>query len=268
MQYSIGDIANLLGISLVSVRNYEKCGLLEPERNEKNNYRKYNAIDLNLIRRARFLMSYGFSLSEATQILLHESLPGLAASMKEREAALQKQLFLDYQKLTFIRQHADHLQRISVSEGSCHIEMSPSFYAFSYRHGTQILDDPRLHERVKRWNCSPFAETFLLYSQEDFEKREMIYQSGLCIEERYASALDIEIDSDVRHYPSRRCVYSIATSPFEPSLNKDDFFCAHITDWIEQQRLHIAGDVIGRVLLTGKSTGEWQHHIEFWVPIE
>ena len=96
MQYSIGDIANLLGISLVSVRNYEKCGLLEPERNEKNNYRKYNAIDLNLIRRARFLMSYGFSLSEATQILLHESLPGLAASMKEREAALQKQLFLDY----------------------------------------------------------------------------------------------------------------------------------------------------------------------------
>lgn len=82
MKYSISEIANLLGISIVAVRNYEKCGLIEPIRNEQNNYREYNAIDLNLIRRARSYMSYGFSLNEATDMLQSDDLFDMADALR------------------------------------------------------------------------------------------------------------------------------------------------------------------------------------------
>ena len=88
MKYSIGEIANLLGISIVAVRNYEKCGLIEPQRNEQNNYREYNAIDLNLIRRARTYMSYGFSLGESTYMLRATICPVLPEHSEKRKRIL------------------------------------------------------------------------------------------------------------------------------------------------------------------------------------
>ena len=111
MKYSIGEIAKMLGISIVAVRNYEKCGLIEPLRNEQNNYREYNAIDLNLIRRARSYMSYGFSLNEATEILKNEDLSGLAEALKDKEAGIERELERQYHLLSFTRQHAAYLER-------------------------------------------------------------------------------------------------------------------------------------------------------------
>ena len=106
MKYSVGDIANLLGISIVAVRNYEKCGLIKPERNELNNYREYNAIDLNLIRRARSYMSYGFSLNDATEMLKSDDLLALAEHLERIEPEVEQRVMREYQLLAFIKQHA------------------------------------------------------------------------------------------------------------------------------------------------------------------
>lgn len=40
-QYTIHDVAALLGISADAIRLYEKEGLVEPERNPQNGYRYY-----------------------------------------------------------------------------------------------------------------------------------------------------------------------------------------------------------------------------------
>lgn len=269
MKYSISDIANLLGISIVTVRNYEKCGLIEPERNEQNNYRQYNAIDMNLIRRARSYMSYGFSLNDATDMLKSDDLLTLAEHLERIEPEIEKRMMREYQLLSFVRQHAAYLKRLSVSCGECTIEMSPAFYGFTYREGIHILEDEELHRMTRRWNdIRPFAETFQVFLRACFEDGKMRNHTGLCIEAQYAALFDIHEDQYVRYYPSRKSVHAIVGYTFEPDIDYSDFEFRFAADWIRERNLKIVGDAVGRVLHTSKSTGSWLHYIEIWVPVE
>lgn len=63
--YSIGEVAELLGISVQTVRYYGKIGLLEPAyTNPDTGYRYYSYIQISLIDRIRYLQSLGLSLGE------------------------------------------------------------------------------------------------------------------------------------------------------------------------------------------------------------
>jgi len=68
-QYSIGDAAELSGVSAKMIRHYESVGLLRKIARTAGNYRLYSENDvhaLNFVRRAREL---GFSMKEI-QVLL------------------------------------------------------------------------------------------------------------------------------------------------------------------------------------------------------
>lgn len=268
MKYSISDIANLLGITPVSVRNYEKSGLIEPERNEKNNYREYNAIDLNLIRRARLLMNYGYSLSEATDLIRNKDLKGMSAAMHAKEAELERQLMLDYQKLSLLRQRADYMQRVSVESGECTIEMSPDLFGFLYRDGEQFYEDEPFARNIRLWNSCPFAETLVLVSAPAFARRKMIYRCGLCVSTRHKGLIDTGDETGTICLPPRPSVYCHTTSQIESDHVAGYFPFSHVVDWMEQRGLTPKGDIVSRVLHTSHSTGEWLHHIEIWVPIQ
>ncbi|MBR3375918.1 MAG: MerR family transcriptional regulator, partial [Firmicutes bacterium] len=45
MQYKIGDVARILGISTDLLRYYEKKGVVTPTKDKQNDYRYYDAWD-------------------------------------------------------------------------------------------------------------------------------------------------------------------------------------------------------------------------------
>lgn len=63
--YSIGEVAEILGISVQTVRYYGKIGLMEPAyTNPDTGYRYYSYIQISLIDRIRYLQGLGLSLGE------------------------------------------------------------------------------------------------------------------------------------------------------------------------------------------------------------
>lgn len=71
----IGDLARLSGCKVVTVRYYEKEGLLkEPERTG-NNYRVYSEADLERIRFIRNCRQHGMSLEEVRTLLAYSDNP-------------------------------------------------------------------------------------------------------------------------------------------------------------------------------------------------
>nr|WP_319489032.1 helix-turn-helix domain-containing protein [uncultured Caproiciproducens sp.] len=63
--YSIGEVAKILGISVQSLRYYNKIELLKPAYiNPETGYRYYTYIQLSLIDRIRYLETIGLSLTE------------------------------------------------------------------------------------------------------------------------------------------------------------------------------------------------------------
>lgn len=65
----IGDLARATGTKVVTIRYYEKIGLLPPPDRGVGNYRSYDAAALNRLRFIRRCRDLGFSLDQVRELL-------------------------------------------------------------------------------------------------------------------------------------------------------------------------------------------------------
>ena len=69
-RYSIGEMSVVTGVSISTLRYYDKEKILTPAvRNEKSGYRYYSAKQLDLLHCIKFLQSFGFTLEDIRAFL-------------------------------------------------------------------------------------------------------------------------------------------------------------------------------------------------------
>ena len=64
MQYKIGDVARILGISTDLLRYYEKKGVVAPTKDKQNDYRYYDVWDINFLIDCLWYKSFGFGIPQ------------------------------------------------------------------------------------------------------------------------------------------------------------------------------------------------------------
>lgn len=90
----IGEFSALSGISIHMLRNYDKIGLLKPERiDNMNNYRLYGEKQIVRANHIQVLKSLGFGLNEISAILTDDTLDDrikafLKSKIREKEESL------------------------------------------------------------------------------------------------------------------------------------------------------------------------------------
>ncbi len=90
----IGEFSALTGISIHMLRNYDKIGLLKPEKVENtSNYRFYGEKQIVRANHIQVLKSLGFGLNEISAILMDDTLDNrlkafLESKIKEKEESL------------------------------------------------------------------------------------------------------------------------------------------------------------------------------------
>lgn len=108
---SIGDLAEATGTKVVTIRYYEKIGLLPAAPRTAGNYRAYDAASLDRLRFIRRCRDLGFTLQQVRQLLS-------LSSDEERDCAAvdgiaREHLAAIEQKLADLQRLADELRRIS-----------------------------------------------------------------------------------------------------------------------------------------------------------
>lgn len=89
----IKEVENLLGITKANIRYYEKEGLLNPVRNEENNYREYSPEDIKCLERIKTLRLLGISIQEIRQlndgqVLFKDVMENRLKKLQEEERSL------------------------------------------------------------------------------------------------------------------------------------------------------------------------------------
>lgn len=69
MTYSTKQLADLAGVTIRTLRYYDKIGLLKPTRNPNNDYRQYTQAEVNRLQVIRFLQLFEMPLSQIKQLL-------------------------------------------------------------------------------------------------------------------------------------------------------------------------------------------------------
>jgi len=67
--WKIGEVATRSGVSIDTVRFYERRGVLPPPRRRESGYRQYTSATVERIRFAKALQALGFSLDDVVAVL-------------------------------------------------------------------------------------------------------------------------------------------------------------------------------------------------------
>ncbi len=67
--YTIGEVAQLSGVTVRALRHYDEIGLLKPSFISPSGYRMYEGADLERLQQILFFKEFGFPLSEIQRIL-------------------------------------------------------------------------------------------------------------------------------------------------------------------------------------------------------
>lgn len=91
----IKDVEALVGITKTNIRFYEKEGLLNPERNQENNYREYTEADVEVLRKIKVLRMLDVPTSDIKLLnddstTLEEVLSRRLTKIDEQEAELRE----------------------------------------------------------------------------------------------------------------------------------------------------------------------------------
>ena len=120
---NINEVEQLTGVSKRNIRFYEKEGLIVPERNEVNGYRKYGEADVRRIKVIRMLRMLDMPLEEISSVLDNEC--SLESAVLEQKKRLEQQA----QELKLAIQFCDRLknQELQMLDvDSCLSEMDKS----------------------------------------------------------------------------------------------------------------------------------------------
>ncbi len=100
----IGQLAKYSGLSVHTLRYYEKCGLLSPQSRGENNYRSYDEDALHSARFIKRCKANGFSLEETAALLK------IKDAKSEHVCAEAKTIALD--KVAQIQEKIEELQKM------------------------------------------------------------------------------------------------------------------------------------------------------------
>lgn len=112
MKVKIGELARMTGCEVVTIRYYEKEGLLKkPERTE-GNYRLYGDEEIERLRFIRHCRQHGMSLAEIQDLLAFNDNPTVScdwinALIQKHIANVEKQI----EDLTHLKKHLESLYR-------------------------------------------------------------------------------------------------------------------------------------------------------------
>ncbi len=110
MKVKIGELAKLTGCQVVTIRYYEKEGLLHaPERNA-GNYRLYGDEDIDRLRFIRHCREHGISLAEIRDLLAFRDHP--AASCDWINSLIEKHIAGVDEQIASLQHLKQHLQAL------------------------------------------------------------------------------------------------------------------------------------------------------------
>ena len=271
MDYKIGEIASMLGISISALRFFEERGMVFPKRDSENSYRMYKPVDLNRLLRIKTYTQCAFSIEETAEIMCDSDLGVLADRYRDKLDALEDQIIWEQRRLSFMRHSVDELDYARSMLGKWTFRTRPAMYCLPFRTTHHIKTDAQCRKLIKQWTqLKPFSESLDLISEEELMSGGCASEYGLLIEERNLGNFQISENEHILYYPKREhCAFTVYTGDTSRSENTVAEFLGCVMAELREQGYGVGGETIGRVLHTSAASGEsLQFTTEFWIPLK
>ena len=253
MDYTIGQVSKLLGLSIEGIRKYEKMGIIMPVRSTSD-YRKYGYLDITALIRAKTYRSFGFSMKETSQLVNDMKVPQIIDTLQEKRKELERECAMVKAKTRLIDKKLNDLETLEQRLDQPEIRMIPGFYRFEFAQNGGISNDHRVVLMFQKWmECIPFAHISTRYSDSNT-------YGGLAMEEQYAKLFDIGENDLIRYFPGGLCA-CVCVEETDNSVS--NIACAQmLIDYAAYHRFEISHELIGHSITSIDKKNKYKRYRE------
>lgn len=179
MEYTVQKLATLAGVSPRTLHHYDEIGLLKPERNHINGYRRYNDDDLLTLQQIMFFRELEFSLKDIAAIMQNPQFDIVAALSDHRKLiTIKKKRMSDL--LTTIDKT---LKKITQEKNMKDDELYEGFSKEEMEAYTK--------EAEERWgHTKAYKQSVVRYGKLTDEEKKQLQKDGDALMQEVADAID------------------------------------------------------------------------------
>lgn len=267
MNYRIGVVSKLLGISPEGLRLYEREGILSSKREDGNgNYRVYSHLDITALMRARSYHNYGFSLKETESLINADDLASVAECYRSRQQKLREEILLKQRMLDYLSRVDEMVETLPEELWKIKRARRPAMYRFEFMDGDDLIIGPELYQKFQEWvNLAPFSFPAQRNEWQAVCGREGHSLSALGIFEEDAAFFGIEESGPVVYYPECDCLSTIVELVGEETDVQD--YLGHLREYVEINGIEVKGDPVGRTFLSMNKKDNYTRYRQIWLPV-
>lgn len=267
MKYSIREFAELLGVTVDTLRLYEKYGIINPAKDKRNGYRCFDDFDARDMLMSRWYRSLEFSMQEAAYLTSRAEPEDIISKVQRKRAELDEEIkrkMLLLEKLTDITTEYSELDK-RVKE--CRLRNLPGVYRISQTEKNSLVKDASLAVIVEEWmKFLPFVFfSFQIPKGEIISgNRHFNYNWGLAVYEEEAKELKLKNLERMEYLPPVSCISSLIVSSSDYITSDSISF---MFDYVKEAGYEIKGDIFGKIVLSENSVAERNTYLEVNIPV-
>lgn len=267
--FQIREVASLLGLSVDSIRFYEKRGLITPQRDKENDYRYYSGNDLIQLYILKIWQKYGLSISEISNLYGKASIDEILNIIDQKEAMYRRKIQDSEYAILKMSLLKENIWRAKHSLGVHYI------VPFQKRIGLFFLYDGKIDKSIissdfyKAVSSDPHMfDTVSIVPQEYAysEESEKHFMHGFWIDANWADFLGISSIPHAKIFDTCTCVHTIQVGgTIAPQKVIDYSVLKQSYEWIGDHGFKMCGDVMCSTI--GTLQAEGLHYFDIWIPV-
>ena len=269
MRYKIGDVARILGISTDLLRYYEKKGVVTPQKDKNNDYRYYDAWDINFLIDCLWYKRFGFGIPQVAYMVTDCYHGDLVSLLDEKGDELEAHIRQQELLLERLRKHRDDVNRVKACLGVCELTQSPEVICYLNRFNDHYDNSPELQKLSRQWlEYMPFIQRHFEIPQDGLLGDGDDFAWGFSMPIPYAEELGVVVKPPLRRLPSQLSIYSAFKSS-----GKNTFTPRHLQfmlDYAAQTGRKVTGGAVGNLVCSvlDEERKELTGYFEVWLPVE
>ena len=268
MNYTIKKFASMQGLTVDTLRQYEKKGIIKPFQDEENGYRYYSDMDVRIVSTSRWFSSLGFSLSQVAEIMKNLSNEELRDAFTSRIVEQKRQIAFEEVKLEKLLRFQRYYELIEKGEPFYEEVILPELIYLPHSQKDQLLQDDEVLPYVRAW-MELLPVTF--YTRRiPFEalKGEAVfsYYMALCISRKNSDLWPLPIPSFARCSPGRKFIHTIIRKDHEEMISMKHLEKPLL--YLSERKLVLAGDAMTMYISSRVEAGQKVNYHFVYLPIE
>ncbi|WP_459502251.1 MerR family transcriptional regulator [Bacillus sp. C1] len=263
--YTIGQVANFLGVSRDTLKFYEEKELVKPKQSIENGYRKYNHFDIHDITTVNFYREMDIEIKKIQELRKSKNIEGIQSLLEKKEQAVLEEI--EYKKLLLkkLQLVKEDCKKIKQFLGKYTVkEMEPLEIKGEIEHFTAYDE----YETLKK-NTDSLKKAVTLTSLRrviHFNEEGIIEDKFIIV--RKVEDFDKEIKGDILSHP--KCMYTVIEDGrwTTGGKNIDHNVEASLRKVAIEKGYELLGLVYINLLLTTYEDGIERIFLEIYAPIK